>query len=290
MTISNSYRLKIDEALKKYFPPAESPTKKIYDAIGYSLFSGGKRFRPVLVLLTAEALEGDIDTVLPTACAIEFLHTYSLIHDDLPSMDDDDLRRGQPTCHIKFGESTAILAGDGLIAEAFFLIADQTAIDPELIKRVIREIADAVSVRGMVGGQLIDIEVSGGSADLDTVKLIHRMKTGRLITASARCGAILSKADESQMSAVTEYAGFLGLAFQIADDILDIESSTAELGKSIGSDERKNKLTFPSVIGLEKSRAYVRELIEQAKKSVRNRVKREEGLCLLADFVHERKS
>lgn len=242
----------VEEGLKVYFPPVGTPPAELYDAMRYSLFAGGKRFRPVLAVLTAEVFGADPATVMPYACALEYVHTYSLIHDDLPAIDNDDLRRGQPTCHKKFGEDIAIMAGDALFAEAFALIGRlQTASDQRKIVQVITELAVAAGPVGMVGGQVVDMISGGKTVDLETVNFIHARKTGRLITAAARGGAILAGATEAEIESVTGYGEHLGLAFQIADDILDETGSAEELGKTPGKDKAEQKATYPALLGIE---------------------------------------
>lgn len=287
-----SYCQVIDRALKQYFPPTDTKARTVYEAMAYSLFSGGKRLRPILVLLAAEAVGGDSNTVLPAACAVEYLHTYSLIHDDLPAMDNDSLRRGQPTCHVKFGEDIAILAGDGFLAEAFVLIATEQSIGRgDKALQVIAELSEAVSVRGMVGGQAADILQTGIGADIETIEHIHSLKTGKLITAAARCGAILAGSDEAFLGAITDYAVNLGLAFQITDDILDVVGTTKLLGKNIGSDVKLSKATFPAVLGLEKSKEFARRAIGKAKAALNDgTLMNTDALLELAEFILNRQS
>lgn len=260
------------------------------EAMTYSLLGGGKRFRPVLTLLAAESVGGAPEDVLPVACAIEMIHTYSLIHDDLPAVDNDDLRRNRPTCHIRFGEAVAIMAGDALFAEAFWLISHrQTGSAPDIVW-VIRELSEATGRRGMVGGQVRDIESSSRRPDKDLLSYIHEHKTGRLISAAARCGAKMSGATEAQMAAIGEYAAELGLAFQVVDDILDVTGQAVLIGKNVGADESLDKLTFPAVYGLERSRVLAAEAVDRAKSSLSVAGLRTSALCELADFVLERDS
>ena len=228
-------------------------TAGLEDAMRYSLLAGGKRIRPVLALAAARALGGDPATVLPTAGAIELIHTYSLIHDDLPAMDDDDLRRGRPTCHIAFGENVAILAGDGLMAEAYRLILERQAGEPARVVAALRELSDAIGVDGMVGGQYVDV---AGDADLDEESLrgMHLMKTGKLICAAIAVAPLLLGAHEGARIALARFASEVGLLFQIVDDILDVTGSEAEMGKPSGTDERLGKRTYVSVFGLERAR------------------------------------
>ena len=232
---------------------AESAADGLEEAMRYSLLAGGKRIRPVLALATARAVGGRPQDVLPTAAAIELVHTYSLIHDDLPAMDDDDLRRGRPTCHIAHGENVAILAGDGLMAEAYRLMLERQEGEAERVLAALRAISDAIGVGGMVGGQYVDV---AGEADLDAdgLRRMHSLKTGRLIGASIAVAPLLLGAPEPARAALDGYAQELGLLFQIVDDILDVTGSEAEMGKASGSDERLGKRTYVSVYGLDRAR------------------------------------
>ncbi len=256
----------VEEGLHHYFPFADERAAPVLDAMRYSLFAPGKRFRPILTLAGAQAVGGDLTDAMPTACAFEFIHTYSLIHDDLPSLDDDELRRGQPTCHIKFNESTAILAGDALLTEAFNLVAAVQAEDsgPAIAMRVLVEMGRAAGLQGMVGGQVVDVATAGPSVDRTTLEFIHHHKTGALIRAAAVCGAILGGGTDKQIAALGRYAVNLGLAFQIIDDILDVVGSTDTVGKPVGSDENNRKTTFVSMIGVDNSRQAARAAIDDA--------------------------
>jgi geranylgeranyl diphosphate synthase type II len=279
-----------EAALHRFFPKEDKYPEVIYKAMHHSLFTGGKRFRPILTLLVAEAFGADVNKILPTACAIEYIHTYSLIHDDLPAIDNDDLRRGKPTCHVLFGEDIAILAGDALFAEAFYLIASaQNTTNPSQIVQVINELALASGVRGMVGGQVVDIQSSSKKVDSKTLNFIHTHKTGQLITAAARAGAILAGASGSDLEKVTQFSYYLGLAFQITDDILDVIGDTDVLGKKVGSDEQHNKATFPSVFGLEKAKEKAEEAVKNAINALAGLNIDTESLIELAQFVYERK-
>jgi geranylgeranyl diphosphate synthase type II len=285
----NTLRL-AEKGLEEYFPRKRRP-EVIYEAMRYSLFSGGKRFRAVLLIEAAKCVGYDPKMVLPAACAIEFVHTYSLIHDDLPALDNDTMRRGVATNHIKFGEDIAILAGDGLLTEAFYLLSSmQPSSDYERLVAAIGELAYAAGVAGMIGGQVVDLESEGKNVDRDTLSFIHKNKTGALIRASVRIGAILGGADESQLEALTKYADSLGLAFQIVDDVLDVVGDTEKLGKTAGSDERKKKATFPSLYGLETAKAMAREQISLAKSALDDTGLEDKTAALsdLADFVIER--
>jgi geranylgeranyl diphosphate synthase, type II len=266
----NSLKRLAEEGLERFFPQTDPRLDRVSEAMRYSLFAPGKRFRPVLALAVVEALGRDPRIALPVACAIEFIHTYSLIHDDLPAIDNDDLRRGRPTCHLKFGEDTAILAGDALYAEAFVLLLTEQSkyTPPPLLVEVAQEVATATGIKGMVGGQAVDIASTGRSVDLATLEFIHNHKTGRLIRAAARCAAIVGEARTEQMEAVTLYAERLGLAFQIIDDILDVTGSVETLGKTLGSDLDNRKTTFPGKIGVDKSRSEAEAATDQALKAL----------------------
>jgi geranylgeranyl diphosphate synthase, type II len=249
------------------FPSAAPQTAGLEEAMRYSLLAGGKRIRPVLTLATARAIGRDPTSVLPLAAAIELIHTYSLIHDDLPAMDDDDLRRGRPTCHVKFGEDVAILAGDGLYAEAFHhLLAKQEA-DPARLVAAARELAAATGVDGMVGGQYLD--VADVTSTPEELRRLHALKTGRLIGASVVCVLLLAGVDEEKTAAWRRYASELGVLFQIVDDILDVTGTDAALGKPSGSDERLGKRTYVSHYGLDRARELAAECHEAALRSLR---------------------
>jgi geranylgeranyl diphosphate synthase type II len=258
----------VDEALDRFLPAETELPHSLHKAMRYSVFAGGKRVRPILMLAACQAVGGNIESALPAACAMEMIHTYSLIHDDLPAMDDDDFRRGNPTNHKVFGEAVAILAGDALLTEAFKLVSDPRFFaDVPAAGRLaaIHEIATCAGSYGMVGGQVVDME-SEGKADIDlpTVQYIHTHKTGALIKASVLAGAILGGADERQLDAVRRYGEAAGLAFQIADDILDIEGTTEEIGKDAGSDEARGKATYPAVMGLAAAKEEARAMMDVA--------------------------
>ncbi|MGL5796390.1 MAG: geranylgeranyl diphosphate synthase CrtE [Waterburya sp.] len=239
---------------------------KIYEAMRYSLLAGGKRLRPILCLATSDLMGGTIEMAMPTACALEMIHTMSLIHDDLPAMDNDDFRRGKPTNHKVYGEDIAILAGDGLLAYAFEYVATQTKnVAPENILRVVACLGRTVGAAGLVGGQVLDLE-SEGKTDItaDTLSFIHTHKTGALLEASVVSGAILANASEEDITRLSQYAQNIGLAFQIIDDILDITATDEQLGKTAGKDLEAQKATYPSIWGLEKSQAKAQELVNNA--------------------------
>ena len=282
----------VDAALHDYFPEPEGLTSDLTEAMRYSLFAGGKRLRPILCIAGAEAVGGSGKEVLPVACALELIHTYSLIHDDLPLMDDDDFRRGQPTNHRVFGEPIALLAGDGLLTEAFSLMTSpgiSVRIPPHILLKAIRLIAQAAGHEGMVGGQAVDIQWEGKKADLPVVYFMHTHKTGALITASVASGAVLGGADESQLRAITSYGEKIGLAFQISDDILDIEGNSQTMGKRAGADEEKGKMTYPAVLGLNESKKIQSELVETAVQGLWEFGSRAEPLRQIARYIIERK-
>ncbi len=287
---------RVDEALARFLPGPPGCPPALGEAMRYSLFAGGKRFRPVLVLAAAEEVaatpalhdppgraiaRGEAHRLaLPAACAIEMIHTYSLVHDDLPAMDDDTLRRGRPTLHVAHGEGTAILAGDGLLTEAFALLSREPADDePAMLQRRMRtiaEIARAAGALGMVGGQAIDLAAAGAAAEsgvgaafgLDRLREMHAMKTGALIRASAVAGAIMAGGTPAAVAAISDYASALGLAFQIVDDILDVEGATEDLGKTAGKDAAAGKPTYPALVGLERSRQLAAEAHAEARRAL----------------------
>ncbi|MDP3014307.1 MAG: polyprenyl synthetase family protein [Candidatus Subteraquimicrobiales bacterium] len=291
-TYPEDKRLLVEESLRKYFPKENTYPDLIYRAMGHSLFSGGKRFRPILTLLCAKVFLSDtqsakLEEVLPIACAVEYIHTYSLIHDDLPVIDNDLLRRGKPTCHVVFGEDIAILAGDALLTEAFSLISS-SKLSPDKIVRVISELSEASGVRGMIGGQVVDILSTRKPIDLSTLEYIHEHKTGCLIKASARIGAIFLDAGEEDLELITEYAHHLGMIFQITDDILNVIGKTETMGKAKGSDKRLKKATFPALLGLKKSYELVEEHLRKAIENLDKISKDTSELVNLAYFVVER--
>jgi len=281
----------IDTSLDKLVPPAKMFPASVHEAMRYSLFAGGKRVRPILALAAAEALGAKTAGLLPLAGSLELIHTYSLIHDDLPAMDDDDLRRGRPTCHKVYGEAIAILAGDGLLNMAFEVLSDPhrtKAIPANRLISIIREISVASGVRGMVGGQVVDMESEGKDIDFPTLEYIHTHKTGALIRASVRVGALYARAGKRQFAALTRYGEMVGLAFQIADDILDITGTQEEIGKDVGSDLKKDKKTFPSFYGLEESRRRANEVAEHAVHSLQAFDRKADPLRELAKYIVNR--
>ena len=259
----------VDSALERYLSGEGKFPKNLHKAIHHSLFAGGKRIRPILSIAAFETMGGKGDGILPFACALEMIHTYSLIHDDLPPIDNDDYRRGKPTCHKVFGEAMAILAGDALLTEAFHLMTrplpqDQSLINGWLILDMVNRIAYAAGIDGMVGGQVVDIESEGKKGDPSTLQYIHTHKTGALILASVQVGAKLGGASEETLMAFTQYGESVGLAFQIVDDILNVEGEALFLGKNTGSDLSKRKVTYPSLFGLDESKRRAKELMELA--------------------------
>lgn len=255
----------IDKELNKYFTVSDCPHGIIYDAMKYSLFAGGKRLRPILMIKMCEMLGGDTKDVMPFACAMEMIHTYSLIHDDLPAMDNDDLRRGMPTNHIKFGEANAILAGDALLNKAFEIVSLYEGDYPQRAIRAINMLATSSGTEGMIGGQIIDIVNEGHEIELDLLRQLHLMKTGAIIRSACTIGALMGGGSEEEIAAADEFAINLGTAFQIRDDILDVIADEEELGKPIGSDEENNKNTYVKLLGLERSKELVEEYSAKAK-------------------------
>jgi geranylgeranyl diphosphate synthase type II len=283
----------VDEALDRSLPPATAPPATIHEAMRYSVFAGGKRLRPILVIAGAEAVGGQLADVLQAACCFELIHTYSLIHDDLPAMDDDDYRRGRPTSHKVFGEAIAILAGDALLTHALGLVAENFAIGKaplEAFPRVLAEITGAAGTAGMVGGQVVDIQSEGTVASAETLEYIHTHKTGALIRAALRVGALLAGGSEAALADLTVYGERIGLAFQIVDDILDVEGSLETLGKTAGSDRRKKKITYPDFHGLEASWAQATKLIGEARAVTLRLGPAAQPLAALAEFVLRRRA
>ncbi|WP_439859868.1 (2E,6E)-farnesyl diphosphate synthase [Pseudomonas sp. MBLB4136] len=283
---------RVDEALDALLQPPGAELQRLYQAMRYSVVNGGKRVRPLLVYAACEVLGGQVQDADGAACAVELIHAYSLVHDDLPAMDDDDLRRGQPTTHKAFDEACAILAGDGLQSLAFEVLADarRNPHDAELRLAMIAALAQAAGPAGMVGGQAIDLGSVGQQLDQAALETMHRHKTGALIEASVRLGALASgRADEAALKALHAYARAIGLAFQVQDDILDVESDTATLGKTQGKDEANHKPTYPALLGLEPAKAYALELRDQALHALRAFDNGAEPLRELARYIVERR-
>ena len=282
----------IDGALGRIIDEIDDASGTLKEAVRYSVFAGGKRIRPILTVCAAEAVGGNLDDAVTAGAAIECIHTYSLIHDDLPAMDDDDFRRGVPTSHKVFGEATAILAGDCLLTAAFSVLSDAArfSADGPTLLRVIHEIAEASGDKGMVGGQVADIESEGKETDLPSLEFIHIRKTGALIVASIRTGAILGGGSEPQIKALTDYGKHLGLAFQITDDILDVTGTRQAMGKSTGKDHVRGKATYPALLGLTQSRERARELIDRALASLSDFGDDARALQAIAQLVIERQA
>ena len=282
---------RVERALKAYMEGPFDSYPTLQKSMEYSLFAGGKRIRPILHLGTVEALGSDTEACTPFACALEMIHTYSLIHDDLPAMDDDDLRRGKPTNHVVFGEAMAVLAGDGLLTEAFSIISKPDFIakhDPVALINAIQELAKASGFEGMVGGQAVDIESEGKEPDPETLKYIHRHKTGALIRASVRTGAILAGGGTDEIDAFTRYGEALGLAFQVRDDLLNVEGDAKRLGKAVGTDADRNKQTYPAIYGLEETRKRLNDLVDEALDALRGFDHKAEPLRAIAGYMATR--
>ena len=279
----------VNKGLELLLHSAREYPQNLHKAMHYSLFAGGKRIRPVLVLASAEAVGGAAEEALNTACAFECVHTYSLIHDDLPAIDNDDMRRGAPTCHKAFGEATAILAGDALLTVAFELIARTKTSNPSRVIEVIKELSKASGSVGMIGGQMVDIESEGQDVSFPVLEYIHIHKTGELMLAAVRCGAIMGGAGGSELEALSKYGKAIGLAFQIADDILDVEGSASEMGKNTGGDEKKGKATYPSLIGLDESKKRASDLVGMALNALEGFDAKAESLRAIARYIAERR-
>jgi geranylgeranyl diphosphate synthase type II len=284
----SSKRRQINSALDSMFPDT---SRKIVSAMKYSLMAGGKRLRPILCLAAAETVGGDSQDVIWTACAIEMIHTYSLIHDDLPAMDDDELRRGQPTCHAAFDEATAILAGDALLTMAFEVLSSIKPIQEDQaldLIHVIHTLSTAAGHQGMIEGQMRDMAAEGESLTLDDIEKMHTLKTGALIEASVTAGAILGKGNHFQVQQLKIYAKNTGLAFQVTDDILNIEGDPKIMGKNVGSDQIRLKSTYPAVLGMEQSKKFAKKLIDDALKALEYFDNRADSLRAIAKYVIDR--
>lgn len=289
-TYLNERRDLVNTFINSYLDTSIKPDL-LKDSITYSLSAGGKRIRPILCIASYETCEGRTEDIVPYAAALEFIHTYSLIHDDLPAMDNDDLRRGKLTNHKVFGEGMAILAGDGLLTEAFHLLSiNPSNFDSGLVLQVIREIAFASGIMGMVGGQAADLIYETREPDHETLYFIHTHKTASLIRASVRAGGILAGCKDYQLRCLSDYGEKIGLAFQIWDDILDIEGETEVIGKPRGSDEKKKKMTYPRLFGIERSRQMASELIQEAIDLLSPFDEKAEPLRGIARYLLERKS
>ena len=279
----------VDAALDQAVPSEHAYPETIHRAMRHSLFAGGKRIRPILSMAASEAVGADVAAAERPACALELIHTYSLIHDDLPALDNDDYRRGRPTCHKVFGDAMAILAGDALLTLAFRVLAELTDVPSERRVRMIAELASAAgTVDGMIGGQVADIEAEGKKIDAAHLDYIHRSKTGALLRASVHIGAIHGGANQEQFAALSEYGFHIGLAFQIVDDILDVVGSTESLGKTAGKDAEQQKATFPALYGLEASRAKADEHLAKALEALRPAGERSARLREIAGHIVNR--
>ena len=283
-------RAAVDAALNRLMPGEDTQPPSIHQAMRYSVQAGGKRVRPILCLESARIFTADVAPVLPLACALEFIHTYSLIHDDLPALDNDDLRRGKPTCHKKFGEATAILAGDALLTLAFETLAN-APIDPARRVAILSHVAaSAGTVNGMVGGQVADLEAEGRAIQPSELEYIHRSKTAALIRASIVSGAIGGGAGDEDVANLKHFGETIGWAFQVVDDILDVEESSAALGKTAGKDAAQQKATYPSLYGLEKSRQFAKELEARAMAEIEPYGARAARLRELAELIVHRRA
>ncbi len=284
-----AHRESIENALDRCLPSAKARPARLHESIRYSVLAPGKRLRPTLVLAGAEAVGGAASDVMPTACALECIHAFSLIHDDLPCMDNDDYRRGRLTSHKVYGDALALLAGDALLALAFQLIADNVATAPaDRVLPTLRLVAEASGTWGMVGGQVVDMDSQGQEVTPETLQYIHAHKTGALLTASVLAGAMLAGATPEQIAPLREYGAHIGLAFQIADDILDVTGDEARIGKPVGSDEERDKATYPRLYGLEESRRRAHAEVEAAVQTLQAFDSHAEPLRAIARYIVER--
>ncbi len=279
----------VDRYLDQLLPAENDEPATIHRAMRYSIFAGGKRVRPILILAAGQSLGGRRETLLTLGSAVEMIHTYSLIHDDLPALDNDDLRRGVPTCHKVFGEAMAILAGDSLMTRCYQVLAELPGVADATRLAIIREIAHATGTReGMIGGQVVDLESEGKPIDPPVLEYIHRSKTGALLTACARCGALAAGAGNSELERLSEFGRKIGLAFQIVDDILDITTSSHKLGKTAGKDEKVKKATYPALYGIDTSRKIARDLISSSVEEIEELGAGAEALRCIARFIYDR--
>jgi geranylgeranyl diphosphate synthase, type II len=279
----------VDGCLEQLLQPEDEAPATIHKAMRYSVFAGGKRVRPILVLSSGESLGGDREVLLHLGAAVEMMHTYSLIHDDLPALDNDDLRRGNPTCHKVFGEAMAILAGDSLMTRCYQVLAELPKIQDSVKIRIISEIAAATgTINGMIGGQVVDLESEGKPISSEILEYIHHSKTGALLTACVRCGALAAGAKPEELQSLSDFGGKIGLVFQIVDDILDITSSSEMLGKTAGKDEKVKKATYPALYGIEASRKMALDLASSALKNIENFGEQANALRSLAQFIVSR--
>jgi geranylgeranyl diphosphate synthase type II len=283
-----SHQQMVDAALQRYLPKPTVKPYTIHKAMRYSVFAGGKRLRPILCLAAAESCGGEAAAALPLACAVECIHTYSLIHDDLPCMDDDDLRRGMPTSHKVFGEGIAVLTGDALLTFAFELAAEALGWPRYPLKTIVQELAVAVGSQKLIAGQVVDLESEGKRVPLPLLKFIHESKTAALLRASIRLGAMSANATPARLESLSQFGTALGLAFQVIDDILDVTQSSETLGKSAGKDVTAEKATYPSVVGLEESRKAAKKLTEEAHRSLKAFGRKADILHGIADYLLKR--
>ena len=282
-------RLRVDKELEKLLPGPEEYPPSIHQAMRHSVFAGGKRLRPILCRESGQLFGGEEKSLLQVGCALELIHTYSLIHDDLPALDNDDLRRGKPTCHRAYGEATAILAGDALLTLAFEVLSRPGLLPEQRSLRIIHEISHAIGTRGgMVGGQVVDVETTGYKTDASTLEYIHRAKTGAFICAAVRGGALCANAPEEDLARVTTYGEKVGLAFQIADDLLDVTGSREQLGKAVGKDNQQHKATYPAIHGVEESQRIASRLVREACEALAPYASRAQRLREIAHFLIER--
>jgi len=279
----------VDSFLERLLPSEDEAPSTIHKAMRHSVFAGGKRVRPILVLASGQSLNGDREALLHLGAAIEMMHTYSLIHDDLPALDNDDLRRGRPTCHKVFGEAIAILAGDALMTRCYQVLAELPKIQDSAKIQIISELAYATgTVNGMIGGQVVDLESEGKPIDAKILEYIHHSKTGALLTASVRCGALAAGANPAELKMLSEFGSKIGLVFQIVDDILDVTSSSETLGKTAGKDEKVKKATYPALYGIEASKIKAKELADDAIKCIEDFGAQANTLRSLAPFIVSR--
>ena len=282
----NEYLKIINDALIESLPGSEEGNRNVVRAMRYSLANGGKRLRPILVLEFCKMCGGDYRDAIPLACAIEYVHTYSLIHDDLPCMDDDDMRRGNPSCHVVFGQATALLAGDGLLTHAFDLVT-QSNLSPDKIAKAVSLLSQNAGIGGMIGGQVLDLRYENLDASVTDLLTVYKLKTGALISAACILGCVAAGADEKMIEAASRYAYYLGIAFQIKDDLLDIEGDEAEIGKPVGSDAKNDKTTYVSLVGEKKAEKDVRKLTQSALKQLEV-FPNKDFIVLLSDYLISR--
>jgi geranylgeranyl diphosphate synthase type II len=282
-------RALVDQYLEKLLPGEKDAPATIHKAMRHSIFAGGKRIRPILTLASGESLSGNRNILLHLGAGIEMMHTYSLIHDDLPALDNDDLRRGVPTCHKVYGEAIAILAGDALMTRCYQVLADLPEVSDSVRVAIIRELSYATgTVRGMIGGQVVDLESEGKPIDAEVLEYIHHSKTGALLSACVRCGALAAGAGADELSTMTQFGNKIGLVFQIVDDILDVTSNSETLGKTAGKDEKVKKATYPALYGIDASRHKAKELIDSALEDIAKFGDNAERLRSLAQFIISR--